>query len=89
MTDQTRCAKCGHVKDVHQRYVRSMSCCYDCHCTRFVAPEPKVTAPEPLLHKCPTCNADPGYRCNTATTSGRRDVLWFHLTREKLTTPTA
>lgn len=29
------CAGCGHPKDVHQRYVRNLNCCYDCHCKRF------------------------------------------------------
>jgi hypothetical protein len=36
----------------------------------------------PLVRACPTCNARPGYRCNAPTNTGRRDVLWFHYTRE-------
>jgi hypothetical protein len=37
MTDEQRakCSACGHIKDVHQRYVRNLNCCYDCHCIRF------------------------------------------------------
>jgi hypothetical protein len=30
-----KCAKCGHAKDWHQRYVRNLSCCYECHCKGF------------------------------------------------------
>lgn len=30
-----KCAKCGHAKDWHQRYVRNLSCCYECNCEGF------------------------------------------------------
>lgn len=35
---QQKCDRCGHVEDVHRRYVRNLNCCYDCRCTRFMAP---------------------------------------------------
>lgn len=32
------CARCGHDKDVHARYVRNLTCCYDCSCFGFTPP---------------------------------------------------
>lgn len=39
-----RCAGCGHIRDLHHRYVRNLNCCYDCHCTRFQGPDAGMLA---------------------------------------------
>lgn len=36
----------------------------------------------PLLVPCPVCNAAVGRPCNAPTETGRRDVRWFHSSRE-------
>lgn len=35
-----------------------------------------------LMFVCPTCFAGIGAPCNTPTETGRRDVRWFHCSRE-------
>ena len=33
---------------------------------------------------CPNCNAQPGRKCTQPTDSGRKEVSWFHLARERV-----
>ena len=37
----------------------------------------------PMVRSCPTCNAQPGYRCTVPTDTGRRNVDWYHFKREE------
>lgn len=43
--------------------------------------------PEAQLIECPVCNAQRGKLCNVATSTGRRDVHWFHSAREEAARP--
>lgn len=37
---------------------------------------------ETLARVCPTCQAQPFEPCHIPTDEGRKDVKWFHLSRE-------
>lgn len=43
---------------------------------------PDIVLTGPITQSCPACFARPGEPCHTPTGSGRRDVKWFHLSRE-------
>jgi hypothetical protein len=36
---------------------------------------------DPMDVQCPACFSKPGEDCTQATSTGRKDVTWFHLSR--------